>query len=288
MRRFKKETITILFVVGIVLMFYRSVYTKVDNAYISLPLGFVYVQKANSTEWVKATLNMQLLEGDKVKTLEKSRCEIKFADKKIMRIGESSLVERIREEVKRSASISIGKLWINFITQTSDEEQLKVRTPTAVCAIRGTVYHLNCDSIHTKYRVYDGNIEIYPSKIDQGVLIDTSFSIANGKEMILVSDFEGYKKEQEKLFRDFLIQDQKKLQRFQQMEEDAERQFRKKDDEGYQKFVQGSKSWEDFKKELAAFKNYKSYFFNIRKFDLKEEEQTDWIKWNLQRDQEFK
>jgi len=282
MRQLKKATVVFLLIAGIVLIFYRPVFMGERLAYISLPLGSVHVQKPNSAEWVKAALNMPLFEGDRVRTLEKSRCEITFADKKVMRIDENALVELVRGDAQNNVSASAGKLWIRFITQGSGSGAFKVRTPTSVCAIRGTVYHLDCDSIHTRYRVYDGNIEIHPAKNE--ALTDKSFSIARGEEMILVSNFEEYKKEQEKKFKEYMDRDREKTEEYMRREQDAENRFINQDQEKFQKFAQEGDPWKELQKELAAFQSCGSFHYHIQKFDFKNEAQNDWIQWNLQRD----
>jgi len=60
---------------------------------VSFPIGENHIQAQGSVDWNKVRYFMPVNDRDKVKTGEKSRCEITFTNKKVMRIGANSVAE---------------------------------------------------------------------------------------------------------------------------------------------------------------------------------------------------
>lgn len=139
-----------------------------------------------------------------------------------------------------------------------------MRTPSSVCAIRGTVYRLECDSNQTTYRCYQGELAITPFKEDGQTLADSSFDVGAGEELILVKDFEEYRKQQEKAFREFKERDMDEFERFKQQDQ---QQFR-----------------EMVERDLAEFKKMQNINYRQKNFDLQEDNNSDWVQWNKERD----
>ena len=110
---------------------------------VTLPLGTVTILPAGSEDWVRAKVNQAVFVGEKVKTLEKSRCEIRLEPKKLLRIGEQSriiLVGSAAEGVNMF-NIEAGRAWFNM--SSKKKQNMRVRTPTAMAAIRGTVFRID-------------------------------------------------------------------------------------------------------------------------------------------------
>ncbi len=232
---------------------------------ISFPIGMNYVQHPKETNWQKVRYYMPVEANDKIKTGKQSRCEITFQTKKVMRIGENSIVEITKDQAgTEEVHMSRGMAWLSLFLPKG-KSHIRVRTPSSVCAIRGTVYRLNADSNQTTYRCYQGTIEVTPFKKDGKTLADSSFKIGKGEELILVMNFEEYKKQQEKAFNDFKKKDQ-----------DAYQQFLKKDQQQFNEMVQN---------DLAAFKHMNNIAFKRSTFDKEKDARSDWVKWNEERDQ---
>lgn len=269
------------------LLFIFTLYSSLpkDNYYgtISLPLGQVYVQKMNTNEWIKAGYKMQVFRGDKIKTLESSRCEIKITNNKLLRIDENTILE-LHDDSNRSESALIknGKMWLNFVIKDKNEEY-NVKTPTSVCAIRGTTYRLDCDSLFTTYRVYSGTITITPIEGKQGVQYDTTLNVNDGEELTIVNNFKEYKKIQEKLFLDFQKEQQKLLNEFQDAETKAQLEFEENEEKQFKEFR--NKQDKTFQMpNWESFFQYKSLYLNNQKFDRKADSEQDWVMWNMSLD----
>ncbi|MBC8485695.1 MAG: FecR domain-containing protein [Bacteroidetes bacterium] len=231
--------------------------------FVSLPLGEVLLQRNNQIDWKDAEFKMSVFEKDKVKTLQKSRCEIRLSNRRLLRIGENALIElKNRSGYEESIEVKSGKMWLNILLGSNDES-FKVITPTSVCAIRGTIYRLSCDSIYTNYRVYKGVIAVNPTD-EEGGLVDTTFVVNSGEELTLVNNFEEYKKRQEKAIDEFIKRELNEYEKYRMEQEESFSEWERKDTESFQQF--------------------KSFHYTSNKFDLEKDRQSDWVKWNLDRD----
>ena len=236
---------------------------KTSFGKVSLPLGKVMVLETEKEVWKKARVNQQVFKDEKIKTLAKSRCEVKIGKTQIVRIGENAVIH-LADPTDGGNSISIesGQVWLN--AKPGKGQKVRVRTPTAVAAIRGTIYRLDCTDNHSTYNVYDGSVEVIPFKDDGTTLEDTSFSVNKGESFTFVKDFEKYKKEQ-----------QKALQEYRKKQESDFEQFTKQQSEGF----------DDFKADqLKGFDEFKSGHFTRTKIDTEADRQSDWVQWNRQRD----
>ncbi len=129
--------------------------------------GEVRVQHTAGNEWSPAALQMPVREGDKIQTQTESRCEIKLSDGSLIRIGEKSMFDfetsRAAKDARQfNASVSYGKIWANILSLFGTKEKFEIKSPTAVCAIRGTIYSIAADST-TRVAVYDGQVDVGPT-----------------------------------------------------------------------------------------------------------------------------
>ncbi len=261
----------ILPIVGCGILFYLSVasrsrpFEREPMGTITFPLGDVYIQREGEADWNDVYLHMPAYERDKIKTSEESRCEITLMDRKIVRIGEKTIFELTREpDGGEIVSIESGKAWINALF--SKKKRFQVHTPTAVAAIRGTVYRLSCDSIYSSYRVYRGSIAVTPLKEDEE-LEDSTFYVNAGEEFIVVKDFEEYKRRQKEAFKKFK---ERELYKFEE--------FKRRQREKFEEFKQ---------REEEAFRQFKAFHYVLTKFDVEEDRKSDWVRWNLERDRQL-
>ena len=236
---------------------------KTSFGKVTLPLGKVLVLETAKDAWQKARVNQQVFKDEKIKTLAKSRCEVKIGKTQIVRIGENAVIHLADPtDGDNIISIESGHVWLN--AKPGKGQMVRVRTPTAVAAIRGTIYRLDCTDNHSTYNVYDGSVEVIPFKDDGITLEDTSFSVNKGESFTFVKDFEKYKKEQ-----------QKALQEYRKKQESDFEQFTKQQSEGF----------DDFKADqLKGFEEFKSGHFTRTKIDTEADSQSDWVQWNRQRD----
>ena len=112
---------------------------------ITLPLGKVDVQNSLKDAWKRAKPNQFVFEGNIIRTLQKSRCEITLAGGGKVRIGEQSELVlnqvSVRPMIKNfSANLKKGNIWVSAKAAFGEKKNISIRTPTAVAAIRGTKF----------------------------------------------------------------------------------------------------------------------------------------------------
>jgi hypothetical protein len=129
--------------------------------------GDVKVKHKNQPDWQSAKLKMDIYNADIIQTKTESRCEVKLLEGSVVRIGEKSEFEFSDASVaknskKVNAQLKRGKVWSNIAKLTNKQEGFEIKTPTAVCAVRGTIYRINADS-STSCLVYDGQVDVGPA-----------------------------------------------------------------------------------------------------------------------------
>ncbi len=133
--------------------------------------GQVQIIRQNQTEWHDAKLYVKIYTKDKIRTGPEARCEIKLNDGAVVRIGEKTEYEFTQtSRTGKKTKVPKGRIWAN-LTQRKKNAGFEIKTPTAVCAVRGTIYRVDADST-TRCRVYDGAVDVGPASFggqDTGV-----------------------------------------------------------------------------------------------------------------------
>ncbi len=132
---------------------------------VTFPLGTVQVQVTANPGWQKVALNQGVFVGDKIKTLEKSRCEITLNGGGKVRIGEKTEMELTKASVTPlkkdfGATVSKGQIWVAAKAAFGETKNVAVRAPTAVAAIRGTKYRAVADTAESSVLVYEGKVDV--------------------------------------------------------------------------------------------------------------------------------
>ncbi len=130
---------------------------------ISLPLGKVQVQINGN--WSRAKPNQPVFEGNHIRTQAKSRCEITLKGGGKVRIGENAELELNEADVKPmmknfNANLKKGSIWVSAKAAFGEKKNVAVRTPTAVAAIRGTVFKAKAGDDESSVQVYDGKVDV--------------------------------------------------------------------------------------------------------------------------------
>lgn len=110
--------------------------------------GQVDILRPGETEWRPALKGRPFAAGDRLRTGQKAWCELLFSDGSFVRLDSGS--EASAEELKREAggrrfsfSFSRGKaLWMVAKLKHAAAGMFVVRTPSVVCAVRGTDFTL--------------------------------------------------------------------------------------------------------------------------------------------------
>ena len=129
--------------------------------------GGVEIRAAGKTGWEPAAKGTPLAEGDKLRTGRNGSCELLFKDGSFVRLdGDSeAAVEKLSAGAgSRDFSFSFlrGKaLWMAFKLRQKTASKFLVRTPSAVCAVRGTDFSMLVSTGgETAVGLFDGEVAV--------------------------------------------------------------------------------------------------------------------------------
>ncbi|OQX95595.1 hypothetical protein B6I21_04580 [candidate division KSB1 bacterium 4572_119] len=161
-----KKSVFFLMIISLIFMigFVRSDKKSIGKVNFVLGgRGDIKVNHQGQRTWSNARLFSPVYNGDRFRTLSESRCEIRLAKKGTIRIGENADFTFKHDPItgKGNSTLKKGRFWAS-IKGLFKQNRFQIRTPTAVCSIRGTIYRIDADS-STKVLVYDGAVDVGPA-----------------------------------------------------------------------------------------------------------------------------
>ncbi|HBA59393.1 MAG TPA: hypothetical protein DCZ92_00945 [Elusimicrobia bacterium] len=122
--------------------------------------GDVQVKRVGQKSFAPIVVNDMLYPGDNLKTAASSRASLVTKGGAEVRLNENSTFEMSPEgKVRELLKLSVGQLWTRMLHKMA---KLNVRTPSAVCAIRGTEADIEQRSLLT-VKVYEGHVDVQNS-----------------------------------------------------------------------------------------------------------------------------
>jgi len=143
-------------------------------AYIVNSKGNVYYKDKDNQNWIKLGENkrVDIKPQTEITTERASSVEVYFDDGSKLKIGPSSYYVFNQENDKEiKSSLVVGKIR-NWVRKMSKE--YSVKTPQAVCGVRGTDFVVESQSDGTRVEVYDGSVEVKDNR-------DKSFTVRKGE-----------------------------------------------------------------------------------------------------------
>jgi hypothetical protein len=174
MLQFRKNFLSVVTTAAIILAAFGSIGSQSANSTAIGKINFILgkefevtIRHESGAKWFPVRLKMDIRRGDRIKTAKETRCEIKLNDGSVIRIGENSEFDFQQSNLSKStrqveAGLSIGKIWAVVTKWVNSKDQFAVKSPTAVCAVRGTIYRMEADST-TRVAVYDGQVDVGPT-----------------------------------------------------------------------------------------------------------------------------
>ncbi|MDA8243124.1 MAG: FecR family protein [Elusimicrobia bacterium] len=122
--------------------------------------GEVQVKRGGENAYSELKVNDMLYGGDNIKTGKGAKAGLVTKGGAEVRLNESSEFEiskggKLREMLK----LSFGQLWTRMLHKMA---KINVRTPSAVCAVRGTEADIEQRSLLT-VKVYEGHVDVQNS-----------------------------------------------------------------------------------------------------------------------------
>ena len=130
-----------------------------DNAFIVFTVGDVKVVSAQKAE-ADAKIKQPLVQGDAVKTGDKSFVILQIGGGTMVRVQENSVAEiKSLLAVSREVHLRNGKV-LSAVKLLKQNESYSVSTPTAIAAVRGTEFSVSFDSKTNTVAVRKGTVEV--------------------------------------------------------------------------------------------------------------------------------
>jgi hypothetical protein len=138
---------------------------------VSFLQGTVEIQPPGIEKWQPLFLNTKISEGSRIRTKEDSGVEISFEDGSSL-LQRANTISRLETATKRGDTYSLYKLFLEIGRATSKikratgrENQYLIDTPSAVAAVRGTVFRTAVDQEGaTRSEVLEGIIDVEAMK----------------------------------------------------------------------------------------------------------------------------
>jgi hypothetical protein len=122
---------------------------RANKGVITYLEGPVRVKRSGEAQWSSARPNLILLENDQIEVPGQSRAELILDNQSVMRLSENTLltIHKLEEEKatqKETArmDISAGKLWVRMAKLFNPASRYDVKTPTVIAGVQGTVYQI--------------------------------------------------------------------------------------------------------------------------------------------------
>ncbi len=123
---------------------------RANKAVITFLEGQVQVKRAGEDQWSLARPNLILSEKDQIRILAKSRAELILDNQSVMRLSENTLltIHKLEEDaasLKETTrlELSLGKLWTRTAKLFNPASRYDIRTPTTIAGVQGTVYQVS-------------------------------------------------------------------------------------------------------------------------------------------------
>jgi hypothetical protein len=114
-----------------------------------------------------ARVSMACRSGDTLVSSKASRLELRYPDNTLLRLDENSrLVLTARSPGKPEPTLLVGKTWANVKRIGQGGTGFGVRTPTAVAAVRGTVFGVSGTDTGSAVRLYEGKVDAASTRSD--------------------------------------------------------------------------------------------------------------------------
>lgn len=125
--------------------------------------GKVMIKKYPSSEWTEASTGMALNEKDTIKTDECATLVLEFPDKSsisLLKNTEITIEELVWDKKAHKVGINMSSGELRAIIKKVDTpSEFQVKTPTAICGAKGTIFYIIVFKNGTTFYVDEGVIE---------------------------------------------------------------------------------------------------------------------------------
>ena len=139
-------------------------------ATITLVEGQAEVIPAGSSTPTPARANMRVMPGSTVRTKANGRLELQFDDRSLLRLDHSTEIQILSGPQDRGVMVTLGNIWAK-VQSVFGASKFRVKTPTVVAGVRGTVLRAEVSDEEAAIAVDEGEVEVAPTEGDQPVIV---------------------------------------------------------------------------------------------------------------------
>lgn len=145
--------------------------------------GKVEMKISPSNDWVAAVVDQPLGPSDSIRTGGEGQAMLQFSDKSTVALKQNTEVvvdELVWTDAARKAGLSMPSGEMRAILKKLDTpSDFKVKTPTAICGARGTVFYIIATATETRVFVTEGAIDFTnPSSGNTYVVVQNMAAIS--------------------------------------------------------------------------------------------------------------
>jgi hypothetical protein len=141
------------------------------GAYLSKAAGVVQVKRAGAGDWdMVKSIPLDLVPADSVRTGTRAQATLSFADGSRIELGPNSSF-MLEDASDGKSSIKLGFGWLKAFVTKVNKRRFQVKTPTAVCSVRGTEFRVEVDrGGRTTVDLYRGLLGVEDNRGNQVLL----------------------------------------------------------------------------------------------------------------------
>jgi hypothetical protein len=145
-----------------------TVFAATEAAKISYLVGNAQVKRAGKS--IPARVSMACQVGDTLVLSKASRAELRYPDNTLLRLEENSkaVLTALAKGTPQPTLLG-GKAWANVKKIGQGGTGFGVRTPTAVAAVRGTVFRVADGDSASNVRLYEGKVDVGSARQDSAM-----------------------------------------------------------------------------------------------------------------------
>ena len=150
--------------------------------------GPALMLKAGAADWRPAAKGAPVAQGDSVRTGKGAWCEILFRDGTFVKLEENSettaeaLVSSAKERTFSFSFLKGRALWMAAKLKGAAASRFSVRTPSAVCAVRGTDFSMLVSSTgQTTVGLFEGKVALSSGTVEKELLAGGEASASAGE-----------------------------------------------------------------------------------------------------------
>ncbi len=152
-----------LIVLGIFIFTFVPIAGAEDLLKITELKGKVLVKIQPSTEWADAKVGQALNMDDSIKTEADAGAVLEFPDKSSVTLkadSELSVEQLLWDATSKKVKVKLKNGALRAIlNRLGEDSEFKVKTPNAVCGVRGTIFYVMIEGILTRLYVEDGLVQ---------------------------------------------------------------------------------------------------------------------------------